>query len=43
MGSGAPPKEIASGDAEPAPGATGAQPAAGAEPTAQPAEETTES
>jgi phage shock protein A len=43
VGSGAPQKEIASGDAEPAPGATGAQPAAGAEPAAQPAEETTES
>ncbi|HZT85743.1 MAG TPA: PspA/IM30 family protein [Gaiellaceae bacterium] len=36
-------KEIASGDAEPAPGATGGQPAAGSEPAAQPAEETGES
>jgi phage shock protein A len=36
VGSGTPQKEIAAGDAEPAPGATGAQP------TGQPAEETTE-
>jgi phage shock protein A len=43
VGSGAPQKEIAAGDAEPAPGATGAQPAAGSEPAAQPAEGTTES
>jgi len=37
VGSGAPQKEIAAGDAEPAPGAAGEQPAA------QPAEEATES
>ena len=43
VGSGTPQKEIAAGDAEPAPGATGAQPGAGAEPEAQPAEEATES
>jgi phage shock protein A len=42
VGSGEPQKEIPAGDAEPAPGTTGAQPAAGAEPAAQPAEETTE-
>ena len=45
VGSGEPQKEIPAGDAEPAPGPTGAQPAAGAEPApeAQPAEEATES
>jgi phage shock protein A len=43
VGSGTPQKEIAAGDAEPAPGPAGAQPGAGAEPAAQPAEETTES
>jgi len=43
VGSGAPQKEIAAGDAEPAPGAAGEQPAAGAEPAQPPAEEATES
>ena len=43
VGSGAPQKEIAAGDAEPAPGTAGEQPAAGAEPASQTAEETTES
>ena len=43
VGSGTPQKEIPVGDAEPAPGATGAQPAAGAEPAGQPVEEATES
>jgi phage shock protein A len=43
VGSGTPQKEIPAGDAEPAPGAAGEQPAAGAEPAAQPAEETTDS
>jgi phage shock protein A len=39
VGSGTPQKEIPASDAEPAPGAPGAQPAAGAEPSEQPAEE----
>jgi phage shock protein A len=47
VGPGTSQKEIPAGDAEPAPGATGAQPSAGAEPAgepaAQPAEEATES
>jgi phage shock protein A len=43
VGSGEPQKEIPAGDAEPAPGPAGAQPAAGAEPEAAPAEEATES
>jgi phage shock protein A len=46
VGSGAPQKEIAAGDADPAPAAdtpAADAPAATAEPTAQPAEETTES
>src|SRR5262249_3460583 len=43
VGSGDAQKEIGAGVAEPAPDATGEQPAASAEPAAQPAEETTES